>query len=51
MERAAAYAFFAERYGWTKQQVDEQPLWYISRLRDVAAISDEVRAEKQKAAR
>jgi len=48
MEAAAVYAFFAERYHWTKQQVDEQPLWYIQRLRDIAAISDEVRAEKAK---
>lgn len=50
MERTADYGWFAERYGWTKQQVDAQPYWYRSRLPEYAQIFDEVKAEKQEAA-
>lgn len=50
MERAAYYGFFAERYHWTPAQVDDQPYWYTSRLPAFAAIVDEVKAEKSKAA-
>lgn len=50
MERAAYYGFFALRCGWTVDEVDRQPDWYISRLPAFIAIHDEVQAEKQKAA-
>lgn len=50
MESTAYYYFFADRFGWTKQQVDNQPHWYTTRLPVVAEIADEVQAEKQKAA-
>lgn len=50
MEKTAHYGWFAERYGWTQQQVDAQRSWYTDRLPAYAEIVDEVAAEKQKAA-
>jgi len=51
MEATAAYGFFADRYGWTfRQTLDENPEWYLERLPAYAAVLDEVRAEKAKAA-
>lgn len=49
-ERTAHYGWFAERYGWTVAQVDEQPAWYTDRLAGFAGIVDEVNEAKQKAA-
>lgn len=50
MERTASYGFFAERYGWTVEQVESQPAWYVARLPAFAAIVDDIQAEKQKQA-
>jgi hypothetical protein len=51
MERTAHYGWYAERYGWTQEQVDRQnKAWYLDRLPAFAEIWDEVAAEKQKAA-
>jgi len=47
MERTAHYGFFAERYHWTKDQVDAQPIWYTRRLPAFAEILDEIAAEKK----
>lgn len=51
MEEAGAYFFFAERFGWTPRQVDEEvPAYLHSRLPTVAAVTDEIAQERQKAA-
>jgi hypothetical protein len=41
------YGWFAERYGWTPTQVDDQPLWVIRLLPDFAGAVDEAKAELQ----
>lgn len=48
MERAAGYFFFAERFGWTPDQVDDLPVVLYDRLPAVAVIHDQVAEEKQK---
>lgn len=50
MERAAHYGYFALKCGWTKEQVDAQPHWYIDRLPAFLAIVAEVEADAQKRA-
>jgi len=47
MERTAHYGFFAERYGWTQDQVDAQADWYTARLPAFAQLVDEVNTEKR----
>lgn len=49
-ERTAHYGFFALKCGWTVEQVDAQPHWYLARLPGFIAIVGEVEAAKQKAA-
>lgn len=49
-QEAAWYGWFADRFGWTADQVDAQPRWYTARLVGVMSVFDEVRAEQQKAA-
>lgn len=34
------YGWFAERYGWTPNQVDEQPVWVMMRLPGYASAVD-----------
>lgn len=50
-ERTMHYLWFADRFGWTPEQVDDQPQWFLSRAAEVAAVLDEVRAENAEAAR
>jgi hypothetical protein len=50
MERTGYYGFFALRCGWTVEQVDSQPDWYIQRFPAFVAITDEIEAERAKAA-
>jgi hypothetical protein len=47
MEEAAGYFFFAERFGWTPDQVDQLPVRLYDRLPAVAVIHDEVAQAKQ----
>ena len=44
------YGWFAERYGWTPAQVDEQPLWVMMRLPGYASAVDEAKATLQRQA-
>jgi len=37
------YGWFAERYGWTPTQVDEQPLWVIKQFPTWAGAVDEAK--------
>lgn len=50
MEQAASYFFFAERFGWTPAEVDELPAYLASRMPGVAVVTDEIKAEREKAA-
>lgn len=43
------YGWFAERYGWTPNQVDEQPLWVIGQFPTWAGAVDEAKATLQEA--
>lgn len=47
-EETMQYFWFAERFGWTPDQVDNMPLRVIDRLPGVAAMYDEVQAERQR---
>jgi hypothetical protein len=44
------YGWFAERYGWTPSQVDEQPLWVIRQFPVWAGTVDEAKATIQEQA-
>lgn len=44
------YGWFAERYHWTPNQVDEQPLWVINLLPTFGSVVDEARATLQEQA-
>jgi hypothetical protein len=44
------YGWFAERYGWTPTQVDEQPLWVIRQFPTWAGAVDEAKATLQEQA-
>jgi hypothetical protein len=51
LERVAwRYGWFAERYGWTPTQVDEQPLWVINQLPVYASAVEEAKAHLRQAA-
>lgn len=50
MEGAARYYWFANRFGWTPQQVDAQPVWLTDRLPAVAEIADQIEQDRVKAA-
>lgn len=50
IEGAARYFFFAERFHWTPEQVDNMPAWLLDRLPAVAAIHDEIAEDRQRAA-
>lgn len=50
MERTASFGFFAERYGWTPDQVETLPHWFKQRLPAFARIMDELKAESEKEA-
>lgn len=49
-ERTAHYGLLAERTGWTIEQIETQPHWYITRLPGFFAVLDEIREEKAKKA-
>lgn len=44
------YGWFAERYGWTPRQVDEQPAWVLLQLPVWAGAVDESKATQQQRA-
>jgi hypothetical protein len=44
------YGWFAERYGWTPTQVDEQPLWVIRQFPTWAGAVDEAKVTLQEQA-
>jgi hypothetical protein len=44
------YFWFAERWGWTADQVDNSPQWLVDRLPGVAAVVDEIEEDKRRAA-
>lgn len=48
MEEAASYFFFAERFGWPPEVVDNLPVRLYDRLPAVAVIHDQVAEAKQK---
>lgn len=50
MEEAATYFFFAERFGWTPDEVNAAPAYLTSRLPAVAAITDEIKRAREEAA-
>jgi hypothetical protein len=45
-EKAAGYWFFADRFGWTPAQVDDQPAVILDRLREVTILVEEMRQEE-----
>ena len=40
------YFAFADRFGWTPNQVDEQPGYLLDWMLAIAALNEEVKAEK-----
>jgi len=50
LEAAASYFWYADRFGWTPDQVDELPAWLRDRLPTVGAVYDEIKAERERAA-
>lgn len=48
LEETAHYHWFAERYGWTPDQVDGLPAKHKDRFPVVAAVFDEVAEERAK---
>lgn len=50
MEQAARDDFFAERYGWTVQEIDDQPHDRIERMAEVARIKAEIERERERSA-
>jgi hypothetical protein len=48
MEEAAAFFFFAERWHWTPDQVDDLPVRLYDRLPAVATIHDEITEAEQR---
>lgn len=49
-EDAVSYFWFAERWHWTPEQVDNAPQWLVDRLPGVAAVVDEIEEDRQRAA-
>ena len=47
LEEAGRYYFFAERWRWPPQVVDDMPAWLQDRMVTVAAVHDEI-AEDQR---
>jgi len=45
MDEAATYFMFADRFGWTPDQVDELPAVLADRMLVIAQVRDEVQAE------
>ena len=45
-DRAAVYWFFADRFHWTPNQVDDQPVIILDRLREVTILVEEMRQEE-----
>ena len=43
------YFWFAERWHWEPEQVDNAPQWLVDRLPGVATMYDEVQADKRQA--
>jgi hypothetical protein len=50
MDRAARYFVFADRFGWTTDQVDASPALVVDRMLIVAQVRDELQDEAQRAA-
>lgn len=48
MEAAATYFWFADRFDWTPDTVDNLPVWLKERLPAVASIHDELAEERAK---
>lgn len=46
----ADYWFYADRFGWTPQQVDDQPAVILDRLREVHLTVEEHRREQDERA-
>lgn len=44
------YGWFAERYGWTPQEVNAMPLWIMLQFPVYAAAADEAKAYLQEVA-
>lgn len=47
--KVAVYEAYANRYGWTPDQVNNLPWWVADRLLHVAALRDEVTEAMQRA--
>jgi len=47
-EVTAQFFWWAERFGWTPDQVEALPLFVRERMAGVAAMHDELRAEREK---
>lgn len=50
LEAAAQYFWYADRFGWLPTEVEELPAWLRDRLPTVAAVHDEIKAEKEREA-
>ena len=50
MDQAATYFLFANRFGWTPEQVDSSPAVIIDRLQVIAQLWDEHQASQQRSA-
>ena len=44
------YFWYADRFGWTPDQVDALPIEVATRLKPIAELYDEVVADKQRRA-
>lgn len=51
MDQAIDYFWWADRFGWTPDQVDAMPYLKRERIRTVAEVVDEVQRDKDRAAR
>lgn len=51
LDRAVDYYWWADRFGWTPDQVDAQPYLRRERIRTVAEVVDEVRRDKDRSER
>jgi len=46
-DQALRYYWFADRFGWTPQQVDTAPALLTARLMTIGEVRDDVAAAKQ----
>ena len=50
LDEATTYWWYAERFGWTPDQVDDCPAWLVHRLPVIAGVNDELNEEQARRA-